>query len=224
MTHLFVKIDKLGSENKMNMNKFEVPKIRHFDNNVEKVLRCFNLLDTKVMNHVIGITKEERILCRLQYIESICFDNAQQEYNEAIEHARAQVLLDYSYEILRSNNRNDLDISSFELDNEEFDKLNREPESFMVWMKKAIALIHDNEVDILGFGSKTETRYMKWKNYEMHFLNHLNVVIFGKKYFRAIEDQMEYMQYGMTKPFGAKVAQCFRSCLLYTSPSPRDRG
>ena len=152
MTHLFVKIDKLGSENKMNMNKFEVPKIRHFDNNVEKVLRCFNLLDTKVMNHVIGITKEERILRRLQYIESICFDNAQQEYNEAIEHARAQVLLDYSYEILRSNNRNDLDISSFELDNEEFDKLNREPESFMVWMKKPIVLIHENEVDILGFG------------------------------------------------------------------------
>ena len=80
-TSIPVKIDRAGTnKSKTNLTKFDVPKIRHFDNNVENVLRGFNLIDTKVMNHLVGLTKEEMINRRMNYIEmTICFDNAQQE-------------------------------------------------------------------------------------------------------------------------------------------------
>ena len=95
-TSIPVKIDRAGNESKTNLTKFDVPKIRHFDNNVEIALRGFNLIDTKVMNHLVGLTNEEIINRRMNYIEMICFDNAQQEYEEAMKYAKRETLAYYS--------------------------------------------------------------------------------------------------------------------------------
>ena len=101
----------------------------------------------------------------------------------------------------------------FEIDDDEHARLVNDNAAFMIWMKTPISQIHANEVAHMGWVTAAKTCLMKWRHFESHFRNHLNVIIFGKKYHKAREVQNEYMQYGMTKPFGAKVAQCFRICL-----------
>ena len=59
-TSIPVKIDRERNESKTNLTKFDVPKIRHFDNNVENVLKGFNLIYTMVMNHLVGLTREKK--------------------------------------------------------------------------------------------------------------------------------------------------------------------
>ena len=209
-TSIPVKIDRAGGESKTNLTKFEVPRIRHFDNNVENVLKGFNLIDTKVMNHLVGISREEMIHRRMNYIEMICFDNAQQEYEEAIKYAKKETLAYYSTELIAAQNVDNRDCSMFELTDAEQAELVSNNTAFLTWINKAADLIHANEIAYMGYVSGAKTRLMKWKIFDSHFRNHLNVIIFGKKYHKAREEQKEYMQYGMTKPFGAKVAQCFR--------------
>lgn len=209
-TSIPVKIDRAGSENKTNLTKFDVPKIRHFDNNVENVLKGFNLIDTKVMNHLVGITAEEKIKKRMNYIEMICFDNAQQEFEDAMKYAKKETLAYYSAETIAGWNVGGIDCSMFELTDEEQTELANDSTSFMKWIDKPVTQIHAHEVNYMGYVTAAKTRIMKWKIYDCNFRNHLNVIIFGKKYHQAREDQKEYMQYGMTKPFGSQVAQCFR--------------
>ena len=146
----------------------------------------------------------------MQYIEMICFNNAQQDYDEAIKYSKCQVLLDYSTEMVQENNVNNNDCTMFEIDDNEHVRLTSNNAAFMTWMNKPAAQIHANEVTHMGWITAAKTRLMKWRHFEIHFRNHLNVIIFRKKYHKAREVQIEYMQYRMTKPFGAKVAQCYR--------------
>ena len=209
-TSIPVKIDQGAGEGKTNLTKFEVPKIYHFDNNVERVLSAIMTIDTKVMNHVSNLTGIEKIRRRMKYIEMICFENAQQEYEEALDYAKSEVLMRYSSALVQASNTNNINCASFELDEATHQELLDNPVSFNEWVSKAADQLSAEEVQFWGHQTAARTALMKWEYYTMFFFNQLNVIIFGKKSHRAKELQLEYMQYGMRKPFGATVAQCFR--------------
>ena len=179
ITFILVKIDREGNKSKTNLTKFDVPKLRHFDNNVEKALEGFNLFDTKVMSHLVGLTKEETINHHMQYIEMICFDNAQQDYNEAIKYSKREVLLDYPTKMVQENNANNNDCTMFKIDDNEHVQLTSSNNAaFMEWMNKPADQINAIEVAHMGWVTAAKTRLIKWRHFEIHFHNHLNVIIF----------------------------------------------
>lgn len=146
---------------------FGVPKIRHFDNNIKRVLQGFTIIDSKVMNHDLkGLDKSEKINRHLQYIKMICFSNAQQEYEEDIAFAKEQVLFAYTEEIVQGQNINDKDCSQFELDRAKVQNLMDNGVAFMKWMKTPVESISDKEVSHVGWGSVAHTQTMKWRHYK----------------------------------------------------------
>ena len=59
-TSIPVKIDEGAGDSKTNLTKFEVSKIYHFDNIIERVLSTIMMIDNKVMNHLGILTDVEK--------------------------------------------------------------------------------------------------------------------------------------------------------------------
>ena len=96
------------------------------------------------MNHLVGLTKEEKMNRRMNYIEMTCFDNAQQEFEEVVKYAKKETLAYYSAEIISGWNVGGIDCSMFELMEEEQDDLFNGSAAFMTWINKLAAQIHDH--------------------------------------------------------------------------------
>ena len=91
----------------------------------------------------------------------ICFDNAQQDYKEAVTYSKEQVLFAYTKEIVQTQNINDKDCSSFELDPDQVQLMMDDTAAFLSWMKKPAENISNQEVTHMGWGSAAHTRTMK---------------------------------------------------------------
>ena len=192
-----VLIDLMKGDKHSNTTKYEVPAIEYFESNVEVVLSAMDLIEDQIMESVRTGVYFKDLKSKIGYYKTVCTRPASSQALSACLMGARKKVLTYHGEKLVPLHEGGLTTDIIE-------RYTKSEKEFYKFLERKDTLITDTfmgHVKYLGITDRSGYRQWAWKSYERGLLNDLNTLIFGSRAHEAYEVQLQYLNWGVLKPF-----------------------
>ena len=221
-----VLINAMKGDKRSNMTKYEVPAIEYFEINIEVVLSAMDLIEDQIMESVRTGVYYKDLKSKIGYLKTVCTKPASSQ-------ALSACLMEARKKVLKYHVEKLVPLHEGGLSSDMIEKYIKSEKEFYKFLERKDHLITDKfmeHVAYLGVTNKAEYRLWAWESYEKGLLNNLNTLIFGSRAHEAYEVQLQYLNWGVLKPFKVRAVNCFRRIdmlvrylKLFPPPSTRNK-